>query len=56
MSFENLVESLPAVEKESSRVPKLLDSSMDDIIIEPDIEIQTLSDEFQMEFEESETR
>lgn len=34
----------------------LRDSVQDHIVIEPDIEIQTLSDEFQMEFEDSEIK
>lgn len=35
---------------------RLCDSLQQHIVIEPDIEIHTLSDEFQMEFEDSETR
>ena len=34
----------------------LRDSLQDHIVIEPDIEIHTLSDEFQMEFEDAEPR
>lgn len=37
-------------------LPSLQDSFQDQIIIEPDIEIQTLSDEFQIESEELELR
>lgn len=55
IQYESYVASQLMNEKESEDL-KLQDSSLDHIIIEPDIEIQTLSDEFQMEFEESEAR